>query len=179
MKRQQIILCYLLFFAGCDCNKSGSNPVDVLPPITQTGANTFGCKINGHVWVPHFRCASFANPCGELRYTITPVNSINDLPIFFALIAGNDKQTQSSITITPRWIYSFITGIGNFADSLEINYSGSNYSQYPSDGIYSKYNFLGSRVLNNDFTIAKLDTINKIVSGVATQEEKFEISSVV
>ena len=29
-------------------------PVDytVLPPITQVGANTFGCKINGEVWVP-------------------------------------------------------------------------------------------------------------------------------
>lgn len=29
-------------------------PIDytVLPPITQTGDNTFGCKVNGKVWVP-------------------------------------------------------------------------------------------------------------------------------
>ena len=29
-------------------------PIDytVLPPETQTGANTFGCKVNGEVWVP-------------------------------------------------------------------------------------------------------------------------------
>ena len=27
------------------------NPIDLLPPITQTGENTFGCLVNGQEWV--------------------------------------------------------------------------------------------------------------------------------
>ena len=30
----------------------GGNPVDQLPPETQTGANTFGCLVNGKVFIP-------------------------------------------------------------------------------------------------------------------------------
>ena len=35
-------------------DESPYQPIDysVLPPITQTGANTFGCLVNGEVWVP-------------------------------------------------------------------------------------------------------------------------------
>lgn len=47
----------LLFLAGCftmgACKKTGNGTSgDTLPPITQTGANTFGCLINGKVYVP-------------------------------------------------------------------------------------------------------------------------------
>ena len=28
-------------------------PAPHLPPITTTGANTFGCLVNGNVWLPH------------------------------------------------------------------------------------------------------------------------------
>ena len=34
------------------CKKNDSDPVDQLPPATQTGANTFGCLVNGQVWTP-------------------------------------------------------------------------------------------------------------------------------
>ncbi len=47
-------LCLLLFamaniFASCTKDKQSE---DQLPPATQTGAGTFGCKINGKVYVP-------------------------------------------------------------------------------------------------------------------------------
>ena len=34
------------------CKKNDPAPVDQLPPATQTGANTFGCLVNGQVWLP-------------------------------------------------------------------------------------------------------------------------------
>lgn len=34
------------------CKKDTSAPVDQLPPATQTGANTFGCLVNGQAWTP-------------------------------------------------------------------------------------------------------------------------------
>ena len=45
-----------LFLALASCNKDNSNTqqntVNTLPSITTSGANTFGCKINGIVMVP-------------------------------------------------------------------------------------------------------------------------------
>ncbi|WP_125932497.1 DUF6252 family protein [Hymenobacter glacialis] len=34
------------------CKKDDPDPVDQLPPATQTGANTFGCLVNGQAWTP-------------------------------------------------------------------------------------------------------------------------------
>ena len=41
------------------CKKNDPAPVDQLPPATQTGANTFGCLLNGQPWVP-YGTASFS-----------------------------------------------------------------------------------------------------------------------
>jgi len=52
------IACLLLL--ALKCNKgddkpngnNNSNQKETLPPATQTGEGTFGCKVNGEVWVP-------------------------------------------------------------------------------------------------------------------------------
>lgn len=53
------IICRLfiavLLFTACACSKDGINE---LPPATQAGANTFGCKINGVV----YSCTGLWNP---------------------------------------------------------------------------------------------------------------------
>jgi hypothetical protein len=46
-----IIVCTNIFDA-CKKDKNTTNPADQLPPATQTGANTFGCLVNGKVYVP-------------------------------------------------------------------------------------------------------------------------------
>jgi len=38
---------YLLTLVACSNDDKPENPVDTLPPITQTGENTFACLING------------------------------------------------------------------------------------------------------------------------------------
>ncbi|MBS1947911.1 MAG: hypothetical protein JST47_09105 [Bacteroidetes bacterium] len=80
---------------GCSCKKSVAEPQ--LPPITQTGANTFGCKVNGKVWVPYWPCDHTSLGSTELRYWVMPVNTNSALPVQFALQAGEYFNPGSSI----------------------------------------------------------------------------------
>jgi hypothetical protein len=49
--KQTIFLFFIILLAGCSKDEA-TNPVDLLPPATQTGANTFGCLIDGKVFLP-------------------------------------------------------------------------------------------------------------------------------
>ena len=43
----------LLMVVGCHRNDPApANPASLLPPATQTGANSFGCLVNGQPWTP-------------------------------------------------------------------------------------------------------------------------------
>ncbi|MDQ2770914.1 MAG: DUF6252 family protein [Bacteroidota bacterium] len=50
MKTYLLLLAALLGLS--QCHKKDPEPVDQLPPATQTGANTFGCLVNGQGWTP-------------------------------------------------------------------------------------------------------------------------------
>ena len=50
MKTHLLLLAALLSLS--QCKKNGPNPLDQLPPATQTGAGTFGCLVNGQAWMP-------------------------------------------------------------------------------------------------------------------------------
>lgn len=41
-----------LLLTAMSCKKNKDNQKDQLPPITQIGANTFGCLVNGKVYIP-------------------------------------------------------------------------------------------------------------------------------
>ena len=66
--RKQLLLpmLSLLLLSRCGLfNKKDPEPQ--LPPATQTGANTFGCLVNGEVWLPEGRTSTFA-PNMEINY---------------------------------------------------------------------------------------------------------------
>jgi hypothetical protein len=46
------LLSALALLLLTQCKKAALDPVDQLPPATQTGANTIGCLVNGQPWVP-------------------------------------------------------------------------------------------------------------------------------
>ncbi len=51
--RLYLILTVVLFIiTSCSKEKDCDNPIDCLPSITQTGANTAGCLVNGEVLIP-------------------------------------------------------------------------------------------------------------------------------
>jgi hypothetical protein len=57
---KKIFLLLITSFAlwSCDKDDKPSNPIDQLPPATQTGAGTFGCLVNG---VPYVDNSGFFN----------------------------------------------------------------------------------------------------------------------
>jgi hypothetical protein len=72
-----ILSCSLLFHS---CTKTPDEPDPVptptpctncLPPITTEGKGTFGCKVNGNVWLTK---GAWGNPATVMRYSDTLLN---------------------------------------------------------------------------------------------------------
>lgn len=149
----------LISILGGQCKKHINHKEDVLPPITQDGKNTFGCKINGKVWVPYYPCFKLPAGATALAYEIRPFYDTAVLPIFFSLRAGNNANGGSGFFIGQNsTISDRIFRVGNVMDSLLISFTtGTGYSYYNFDTLPGS--------LPKEFLITKLDTVKGIVSG--------------
>jgi hypothetical protein len=52
-KLMPFLLASSLFLLATSCKKDDPLNTDKLPPATTSGKNTFGCKVNGEVWIPY------------------------------------------------------------------------------------------------------------------------------
>lgn len=62
MKNLLLLFTALFILASCDKDKDDdrtTNPIDKLPPATQTGANTFGCLLDGEAFKPGITSNSY------------------------------------------------------------------------------------------------------------------------
>jgi hypothetical protein len=84
--KQLFLKTTLLFFAITFFNCENNDPEDQLPPITQTGANTFGAIVDGRVFVP---ADSFSTTPGNSTFKGLQVLVGND----FSSTNGDDKWT--------------------------------------------------------------------------------------
>lgn len=154
----QMMSAIFLFLVFISCNKS--SPSISLPPIPETGANTFGCKVNGKVWVPYWRCFDLIAGANELAYNIQPIYTTSSLPIFISIFAGNSTNGQSGFAFQQNASYSdHIYGTGNIVDSLVIHYGVGNGT------VYTNYQINPGQNSTRYLQISKLDTVNKIMSG--------------
>lgn len=169
MKRPNCLLFLLslslLIFISANCRKNkNNNTIDQLPPETQTGANTFGCLVDGQPFKP-----------GGLQLSGGSLNSIyqfvyNDDPVngFIWGISGGKRYSNGEIK-----------DIGFRIDSLQI-IEGETYSlENPiRGGGYGQYSFYGSigsgtnstyqtsGVVKGSVIFKKFDLINQIASGI-------------
>jgi hypothetical protein len=160
MKNIFLLFTILFVFLFClSCKKT--SPSKVLPPITQTGANTFGCKINGQVWVPYYHCDSYCMGCLELAYNIHQVYETSVFPLRFSLEAGKSTNTfPGFLDFSPAPLrgptdISYIYHLGNVADSMAVDFLSDK-------GNYTTH----YRNPKDIFEISKLDTLHKIISGI-------------
>ncbi len=145
----------ILLLAGCNlitvssCKKSG---VSALPKATQKGANTFGCLINGAVFITHDvysyptdsgLLASYNESTKEFRISTTEQRNENQ----------NGLQRETYLDLTNPHV-----GVNNFNEN---NYGqiiiGVNYQQ---DQYYQTTDSIGGTM-----NITKFDTNLKIISG--------------
>ena len=89
MKNLLIILASFIIFTSC------KKSVDELPEPTQSGANTFGLKLNGEFWIPQ-KFAGINAPI--LKAQLTGAN-INDLIITAQNFASEPLESQFTIYI--------------------------------------------------------------------------------
>jgi hypothetical protein len=162
LKNTISLLAILILFTDLKCVKSNLSAPDTLPPITQQGLNTFGCLVNGKVWVPFYPCDLAGPDAVALSYDITPLYTYAALPILFSMMIGNASGDHSYFNIRQNYSLSdHIYGPGNIIDSILISYVGSpGVIYYPYN-----YNYPG-QAFPRYFQITKLDTVNKIVSGI-------------
>jgi len=156
------ILLFAITFLKCENN----DPQDQLPPITQTGANTFGAIVDGRVFVPA------DSPSG-----IPGTNNFKGLQSFvgsdFYDTNGDDKWTilTGNFKINPSiYIYIYIPSLLNISVNQTIGKSdGFENSDLPNPHIYCHINGNNNTYLsyeNSGFLeFSKLEINNGIYSG--------------
>lgn len=146
-----------------NCKKSSTtNPIDELPHETQTGANTFGCLVNGQAFKPGG--ASMSG--GSLRCFYQDLGTGINGGYYFG-VSGTFRDNSNGNG----------NSVGIFTDSFKIvantKYKTLNrlkgnpyalYSSYTSNSPYQSFETDGN-IYKGEFWIKKLDSFNQIVSG--------------
>nr|WP_315258206.1 hypothetical protein [uncultured Flavobacterium sp.] len=149
MKNLLLLLTIAIALSCCDKDDDKpKNPIDQLPPATQTGANTFGCLLDGEVFKP-----GLTNNSLDCVY-----QNINN-EYYFSL-QGNRRDTNNNLI-----------RLGCSTQNLQIIEGQTYQLKERIDG-----NANGKYFFNLDFSyttttevgelkITKLDFTNNIVSG--------------
>lgn len=163
MKKAFLLLLITLLFGCIKDDDDGTN--DSLPEITQEGKNTFGCTINGEIFIPKKEQGSIFDSSEVLEakyyyehyytaegYTLN-ISSYNDFTRkgIYIFLSQGAEQLQENMTYdfqeySPNNINGRFTWIN---DPNTQNYQGEYYTQANS----------------GELNIIKLDTVNKIISG--------------
>ncbi|MEO7444893.1 MAG: hypothetical protein ABIU55_05295 [Ferruginibacter sp.] len=113
---KKIIVTLTLFncFVFASCKKDKTNE-DQLPPPTQTGANTFGCKINGKVFVPKGYDGT-GRPNPHVQYDF----DLNGQPY---LSIDSKRYIQNQVNGAVFILFNNLTSIGIYPIPPSLKYS--------------------------------------------------------
>ena len=88
------------------CQKKDPDPVDQLPPATQTGAGTFGCLVNGQPWTPQ---GNDGTSNYSVSYDVTPAGGVLAIQTYRIYGKAND-EFQNIVLFANQ-----IAGAGSFS----------------------------------------------------------------
>ena len=154
--KQFILFFFCSLLIGSSCRKPKPvDPVKLLPPETQTGANTFGCLLNGQVFKP--KGDPFAGPVIKAQYQL--VNGKQGFGISASRRNGDVRE-----------------GIGVAGDSVKLFEGVFELAQVDAGRFVAGYTYrdlntisgiqYGTTATNRgQLTITKFDTVNQIISG--------------
>lgn len=148
---KNILSLALLALLFVSCKKS----VDELPAATQTGANTFGAKIDGNLWAPQGFGPLPANDILEARM------SGHDITINARNFASSPNETEFQLTI-----YN-VTAPGTYQFNSNVSHpnGAASYGYYVKRNITPQNEWLTSATYTGTVTITRIDDVNRIVSG--------------
>ena len=154
MKITHILLAtFILFITSCKKDDDETqNPLDALPPATQIGAQTFGCLVNGEIFLPkkfgqNSLNAFYQNMNGLYTLSISSESGEINTESQFIVIGG------ISVPAVEEQTYNLTSDkIGNFTGLFTDN--GLNDSAQPTSDLKP-----GKLIITNH------DTENFIISG--------------
>lgn len=143
-----IILMSAMLFS---CKKETSE----LPPATQIGANTFGCRVDGEFWVPSGFGIVPTAPILEARFVA------DDLYINARNFSTSPTETEFEIFIKG------VTATGDYLLNTTTGYPGGSvsYGYYVHRRFTPDNEWITSAQYTGTVTITKIDTITRFVSG--------------
>lgn len=148
MKSLHMCLCALIFLCTLSCEKDDCSGIDCLPPITQTGAGTFGCLVNGKPFIDNsgeFNCF-YQITNGEYNFSIAATKN-GFLPRAIQIGSRNKQIFQNStfqlLEREPNKLFATVI-FNNINNNQNIDTTDS--------------------VQNGSITITKLDLQAKIIS---------------
>ena len=166
--RHSLRLClYVLFFAFASCKSckkelTTADLIAQLPPETQTGANTFGCLIDGVPFVP--------TGTGSFTYPDYPIigGYRNALPPVYYNRTNVEISARKPYTNLSFYIRN-VNQVGTY--NLNSNVSPNtvnpqNYALYITSGdALPETEYITTTVYTGQVEITKADTVNRIVAG--------------
>lgn len=143
--------CLSLFLLA-SCNKK----VDELPPATQTGANTFGAKIDGEFWVPKTFGPINANSILEVR-----ILAAQDYYIHARNFASSPVETEF------EFFLKGVTAPGTYLLNTTVGYpsSAASYGYYIKRKLTPLNEWITSSTQTGSVTITKVDLVTRIIAG--------------
>ncbi len=168
MKKIIFLLALLLAFAYAlllpACHKDAPDPPvpppvvlpDTLPPLTTVGANTFGCKVNGKLWLPKADWKAYFDPAYSPIQSSMNVSNRGYLTVQSS-IEGIVHTFSFGLSARKGLYYASFEGISEH-DEFSVYYLDHQKKKwyYPDDR---------GRHLSNKLDIFYSDTLNNIVSG--------------
>lgn len=152
MKKALLFFCLISIFCNWSCRYDPlPTPEPTLPPITQTGENTFGCYVNGELWLPK---GGWMDPKLQVGY----LNGQLDLRA-----VRHHQESLSSLRIYLGGIFSdtsFV--IHNYFDSAAAFQSFTFFYAPYSENLIYDYHAIS--INSGEMTLLKLDTANHIMS---------------
>ena len=152
-----LLALFTLLVAG-RCRKE-LTPLEQLPPATQTGANTFGCVVNGKAFTP--KGSSLAGPILQANYQLIYAPS----PTGYILgITGRDRSTDEITSISIGFdSLAAEEGKKYQLTTISKGNAGGQYGLYPPIGSYQI--FQTNNTATGELWIKRFDLSNQIVSG--------------
>jgi hypothetical protein len=141
-----------LFQLSCNDDDNPTDPLDQLPPATQTGENTAGCLVNGKTFLP---------------------NNGSVLPLVLNYLDGEDFTLKISNETNNDLFTIFVRRFDTPLEEGETYLLNTEFSQVPSVGEYfintipppSPFYYSTNSMITGELTITNFDFANAILSG--------------
>ncbi|TYB78043.1 hypothetical protein ES676_02170 [Bizionia saleffrena] len=149
---KNLLLAFAMLLIVSNCNKNDddqpTNPIDQLPPATQTGAGTFGCLLDGEPFLP-----------GNSQNPLDCVYQFVNGGYYFSLQANkrDDLNNRITLSLSTKSLEIEENEVFNLLENID----GNAYGRYS----YATLETYTSQDYTGELTITKLDFTNNIVSG--------------